>query len=118
MVPGCLVLIGGDPGVGKSTIMLQIAAMIAHPEIDFDEISNPGGSSSSRGGASEGTQSQHGYDVGGQGRGSAVGQEGENGNGGGLMHYDESRTVLYISGEENEEQVRLRQGSLEGNSHI
>ncbi|XP_024971785.1 uncharacterized protein LOC112510553 isoform X3 [Cynara cardunculus var. scolymus] len=29
LVPGSLVLIGGDPGVGKSTLMLQIAAIIA-----------------------------------------------------------------------------------------
>ncbi|KAA8541730.1 hypothetical protein F0562_022882 [Nyssa sinensis] len=29
LVPGSLVLFGGDPGVGKSTLLLQIAAMIA-----------------------------------------------------------------------------------------
>ncbi|XP_015070386.1 uncharacterized protein LOC107014806 [Solanum pennellii] len=29
LVPGCLVLIGGDPGVGKSTLLLQIAAIVA-----------------------------------------------------------------------------------------
>ncbi|RZC60955.1 hypothetical protein C5167_022721 [Papaver somniferum] len=29
LVPGCLVLVGGDPGVGKSTLLLQIAAMVA-----------------------------------------------------------------------------------------
>ncbi|XP_075663974.1 uncharacterized protein LOC142633616 [Castanea sativa] len=29
IVPGSLVLVGGDPGVGKSTLLLQIAAMIA-----------------------------------------------------------------------------------------
>lgn len=29
LVPGSLILIGGDPGVGKSTLMLQIAAIIA-----------------------------------------------------------------------------------------
>lgn len=107
VVPGCLVLIGGDPGVGKSTIMLQIAAMIAHPEIDFDEVSNPGGSSS--GGASQGLLSQNGHGVRSDGGGSAAGQEGRNGSGGGRQ-LDESRTVLYISGEENEEQVGLRTG--------
>nr|XP_043617703.1 DNA repair protein RadA [Erigeron canadensis] len=32
LVPGSLVLIGGDPGVGKSTLMLQIAALIAEGE--------------------------------------------------------------------------------------
>ncbi|OVA12455.1 AAA+ ATPase domain [Macleaya cordata] len=34
LVPGCLVLVGGDPGVGKSTLLLQIAAMVAE-EGDF-----------------------------------------------------------------------------------
>lgn len=29
LVPGCLVLVGGDPGVGKSTLLLQIAAIVA-----------------------------------------------------------------------------------------
>lgn len=29
MVPGSLVLLGGDPGIGKSTLMLQVAAEIA-----------------------------------------------------------------------------------------
>ncbi|PPD92246.1 hypothetical protein GOBAR_DD10790 [Gossypium barbadense] len=29
LVPGLLVLIGGDPGVGKSTLLLQTAALIA-----------------------------------------------------------------------------------------
>ncbi|KAG2493147.1 hypothetical protein HYH03_008571 [Edaphochlamys debaryana] len=38
VVPGALVLIGGDPGVGKSTLTLQVAAMMAHPEIDFDAL--------------------------------------------------------------------------------
>ncbi|XP_054780856.1 uncharacterized protein LOC129288358 [Prosopis cineraria] len=28
LVPGSLILVGGDPGVGKSTLLLQIAAMI------------------------------------------------------------------------------------------
>ncbi len=29
IVPGCLVLVGGEPGVGKSTLMLQLAATLA-----------------------------------------------------------------------------------------
>ncbi|XP_021765374.1 uncharacterized protein LOC110729896 [Chenopodium quinoa] len=29
VVPGSLILVGGDPGVGKSTLLLQIAALIA-----------------------------------------------------------------------------------------
>lgn len=29
MVPGCLGLIGGDPGIGKSTLLLQVASSVA-----------------------------------------------------------------------------------------
>ncbi|MFH1638926.1 MAG: DNA repair protein RadA [Chloroflexota bacterium] len=32
LVPGSLVLIGGDPGIGKSTLLLQIAALMSGPE--------------------------------------------------------------------------------------
>lgn len=38
MVPGSLVLVGGDPGVGKSTLLLQIAGMLAAPGLDFDAL--------------------------------------------------------------------------------
>jgi len=54
MMPGSIVLVGGDPGIGKSTLMLQLAAALA-----------------------------------------AAG-----------------RKVLYVSGEESEEQVRLRAARL------
>src|ERR687891_2144438 len=30
-VPGSIVLFGGDPGIGKSTLMLQLAARLAAP---------------------------------------------------------------------------------------
>jgi len=30
LVPGSLVLIGGDPGIGKSTLLLQVAGLLAH----------------------------------------------------------------------------------------
>ena len=30
IVPGSIVLLGGDPGIGKSTLMLQVASEIAH----------------------------------------------------------------------------------------
>jgi DNA repair protein RadA/Sms len=32
IVPGSLVLLGGDPGIGKSTLVLQAAAALARPE--------------------------------------------------------------------------------------
>src|SRR5689334_18454534 len=31
IVPGSLVLIGGDPGIGKSTLLLQVSAQLAEP---------------------------------------------------------------------------------------
>ena len=30
LVPGSVLLVGGDPGIGKSTLLLQVAAMISH----------------------------------------------------------------------------------------
>jgi len=55
LVPGSVLLLGGEPGIGKSTLALQIAARVADP-------ARPGG----------------------------------------------ARPVLYVSGEESPEQVRLR----------
>ena len=31
VVPGSLTLIGGDPGVGKSTLLLQLAGILSQP---------------------------------------------------------------------------------------
>ncbi|XP_027335489.1 uncharacterized protein LOC113849645 isoform X2 [Abrus precatorius] len=39
LVPGSLTLVGGDPGVGKSTLLLQIAALIA--EGNHDGVASP-----------------------------------------------------------------------------
>ena len=30
LVPGSLVLLGGDPGIGKSTLLLQVATQLSH----------------------------------------------------------------------------------------
>lgn len=32
VVPGSLVLIGGDPGIGKSTLLLQVSTQLSHEE--------------------------------------------------------------------------------------
>ena len=32
IVPGSLVLIGGEPGIGKSTLLLQVANMLARKD--------------------------------------------------------------------------------------
>ena len=37
MVPGSIVLLGGDPGIGKSTLILQVAAEIAATKHLFSE---------------------------------------------------------------------------------
>ncbi|KAF8083534.1 hypothetical protein N665_0767s0009 [Sinapis alba] len=37
LAPGSLILIGGDPGIGKSTLLLQIASIIA----DGDDLAQP-----------------------------------------------------------------------------
>src|SRR6516165_5868087 len=34
LVPGSAILVGGDPGIGKSTLLLQAAAAIAPPTAD------------------------------------------------------------------------------------
>src|SRR5699024_10694669 len=39
VVPGSLVLIGGDPGIGKSTLLLQISAQIADKDLTVLYIS-------------------------------------------------------------------------------
>ncbi len=56
IVPGSVILIGGDPGIGKSTLLLQTA-----------------------------------------------------------MHIAQERTVLYVSGEESERQIKMRAARLTGN---
>src|SRR5699024_3473026 len=33
IVPGSLVLIGGDPGIGKSTLLLQISSQLANKKL-------------------------------------------------------------------------------------
>ena len=33
IVPGSLVLIGGDPGIGKSTLLLQISSQLAEKQL-------------------------------------------------------------------------------------
>lgn len=39
IVPGSLVLIGGDPGIGKSTLLLQISAQLAEKEVSVLYVS-------------------------------------------------------------------------------
>ncbi|MCL4683984.1 DNA repair protein RadA [Myxococcota bacterium] len=73
LVPGSAVLLGGEPGIGKSTLALQVAAATAERQ--------PPPSASPRG-SSPGKPSEP------------------------------SGQVLYVSGEESPEQIRLRAGRL------
>lgn len=84
VTPGSLVLVGGDPGVGKSTMMLQVAAMIAHPELDFDAAASepPGGGHCYGGVGADGFA--------GSSDGAAATTSGPG---------DRGRTVMYITGE-------------------
>ena len=66
IVPGSITLLAGDPGIGKSTLLLQIALKIAGSQI-------------------------------------ASGSEAKN----------ENKKVLYISGEESVEQIKLRASRIE-----
>ncbi|KIY92758.1 hypothetical protein MNEG_15204, partial [Monoraphidium neglectum] len=52
VVPGSLVLLGGDPGVGKSTLLLQVAAMVARACQEGGADDDAGASSSGSGAAS------------------------------------------------------------------
>lgn len=39
IVPGCLVLVGGDPGIGKSTLLLQVCRNLAEKQVSVLYIS-------------------------------------------------------------------------------
>ncbi|GAB4818278.1 hypothetical protein N2152v2_005324 [Parachlorella kessleri] len=91
VVPGSLTLIGGDPGVGKSTLLLQMASMLTQAS---SGALQPAGSSGS----------------GGLHQGSGGSGEAEEGDG----------PVLYVSGEESAEQIggRAERMGIGGNTRI
>ena len=72
LVPGGLILVGGDPGIGKSTLLTQVAARVAAPQA---------GKAASRKQAEE-------------------------------REAEEGKTVLYISGEESAQQIKIRSARL------
>ena len=41
IVPGSLILIGGEPGIGKSTLLLQISLMINHKAVSYTHLTLP-----------------------------------------------------------------------------
>ncbi len=71
IVPGSLILLGGEPGIGKSTIILQIAERVSNPK---SETRNPKQIPNSK--------------------------------------FQISNSVLYVSGEESGEQIKMRMERL------
>ncbi len=51
LVPGSAILIGGEPGVGKSTLLMQVAAALGNPEGPAGPATVPGGSPTVPGGS-------------------------------------------------------------------
>ena len=85
VVPGSLTLVGGEPGVGKSTLLLQLAAMMTRMTPDSQaRESNAGGEAN--------------------GAGSESGVEARDASG----TDDAGKQVLYVSGEESEQQIHDR----------
>jgi DNA repair protein RadA/Sms len=86
VVPGSLTLVGGDPGVGKSTLLLQLAALLAAPEAEAPEPAKKGAKAAAKPDDSEDDDSDDDEDA--------------------------RRPVLYVSGEESVEQVASRASRL------
>lgn len=84
IVPGSVILVAGDPGVGKSTLLLQIALNIAAGPVGLHPRPT---ASSSTAGARRGTPAP-------------------------ATRSDSSNIVLYVSGEESAQQVKLRANRL------
>lgn len=93
VVPGSLVLVGGDPGVGKSTLMLQIAHLLAQGT-DAATGGRDAASSARSPPAAEDEDLEDSEDS------EAVGADGDGD--------DAARCVLYVSGEESEGQIFSR----------
>jgi DNA repair protein RadA/Sms len=89
LVPGALILLGGDPGIGKSTLLLQALQQIAAARA----ISSGGTGAASRKTEVSGPRG---------GRGESSSSPGE----------AAGRVVLYVSGEESVQQTALRAGRL------
>ena len=78
IVPGAVLLLAGEPGIGKSTLLLEVAAL-----------------ASTQGGVPEPRGEEEAGKANGSADGNASGKAGQ-------------KRVLYVTGEESAEQVRLR----------
>ena len=119
VVPGSLTLVGGEPGVGKSTLLLQMAAMLT--EASVVQPGSKGGGSGSGGGSGGGkaggkASTRRKQDV--QQPAAAAEQQADADDGSAAAAEDSDGeaaaaaaggvTVLYVSGEESVEQVGSR----------
>ena len=86
VVPGSLILVGGEPGVGKSTLLLQVADLLTR--------SNDGASSSSSSSPAATP--------------SLLSEEEESSGKETSVENEDDRPVLYVSGEESSEQIGSR----------
>ena len=89
VVPGSVTLIAGEPGIGKSTLLLQTAGNIARVVAGDSTFRGAGQWSAQQSGRAQG------------GTSNTVSTQGNTAS-------THANTVLYISGEESQAQVRLR----------
>ena len=89
IVPGSVTLIAGEPGIGKSTLLLQTAGNIARVVAGDSTFRGAGQRSAQQSGRAQGNASN------------TVPMRGN-------ASSTHANTVLYISGEESQAQVRLR----------
>lgn len=89
VVPGSVTLIAGEPGIGKSTLLLQTAGNIARVVAGDSTFRGAGQRSAQQSGRAQGNASN------------TVPMRGN-------ASSTHTNTVLYISGEESQAQVRLR----------
>jgi len=96
-VPGSLTLVGGDPGVGKSTLLLQVAAM----------LSGDNGGDSARAAATSSSSSEGGAGAEGEHQAAAAAAAAAR-----PPPLSPPRPVLYVSAEESVDQVANRAARL------
>ncbi|CAM9345111.1 unnamed protein product [Ectocarpus fasciculatus] len=94
LVPGSMVMLGGDPGVGKSTLLLQLAGQLASSQAGALEAAYEE--------EGEEEETDEGYQE------EAGGEAGEDGRAVTEAERCRAGTVVYISGEENNSQVAAR----------
>ena len=114
VVPGSLTLVGGEPGVGKSTLLLQLADMLTRSSVDDSSSgSGPGSDGSSKGNCGAARQQDVAQPLPAQ-------QQQDGSADGGAAAAAGGGTVLYISGEESVEQIgsRAERMGIAANSSI